>query len=280
MACIVDIAAKRAICVALNGLENGGAATPGGPKSALLNGSKTTTTAVRMDTASNRRSVLQTLVSPRYRWLTVLGVVVVVATCWYFITRRQESLKEAAESLRAAFLSHDARTMYRYVRDDEREIGKLDYPKFEMFVGQFVAPKFQGFSPVGEPKYELSESQGLMMVTQNMSHPDGRVVPLGLVVVETEDGPKCSGLVYYLFMDTLWTEYAHPPPLPSGLVKLQFRAKAIDSNLSMLKNTGLDGMAAPTGRASTLKYYTWEQFRDEQLEKFRTHQPSRSGTSR
>lgn len=171
-----------------------------------------------------------------------------------------ETLKEVGLKVLNAIEAKNARIIYNYMRDEEKEITKANVKKIQTFLNNFVSVQYNGFEPTGQlDEFPFKSSNSLLLIRW-YKHPDGRAGFLDVKVVTTDKGIKGENILNSIFMNTLFTYWDKEKPFPKGKEKLEFMAETTNNILPLLKNTGLEGVMYKVDDKYVL--LTWEQFRD------------------
>lgn len=179
-------------------------------------------------------------------------------------TAKEETLLHAAETCMAAVERADARTLMRYIRDEEREILALNETKLATFLTSFCQKRMQGFERIGEDERTALTGAGNLVLTRKYRHSDGREAYMMLTVMPSDHGPKLLNLVTEITFGTLSTywpkEEDQRPPVVRGVF---VNTKALEEAIADLETMPLEGMAIT--RATTMEFRSWRQT----LERFR-----------
>jgi len=129
----------------------------------------------------------------RLIWLFfALAALVAVIGFELWLLRPKESLRDAGEELIQAALDGDARTVMKYMSEDEVRAGKMDKAKVRVLLS-FLAGKLKGFEPSDEAP-ELPAQWGRQYVLRALEHPDGRKAYLEFSMVKFPNGIKSDSI--------------------------------------------------------------------------------------
>ncbi len=169
----------------------------------------------------------------------------------------EESLEEAGRKCLHYIETGNARALFQYVSDKEKEMLDLDLAKFETFM-QFIKSRLNGFSPKGEPKIIVSNELGYHF-TRVYSHPDGRTTSLFLSVRPTDRGPKLIPATSYLIRSALYT---YVPKERMGEDAQKPLIYGLQKAMSDLKNLPIPGYFETRFpiEKPRLQVWSWEEY--------------------
>lgn len=178
---------------------------------------------------------------------------------------RQESPEGALQTLMGGIERRDARTILRYVSNEERKVLSLTERSLQEFLDKFVGPRIQGLQRSGPPSISLDEEQRLAVCSQGYVSRTGAKPVLGLTIYEADGQLYALDLVRSLYV--LAAETNLPTgDRPSGRKLAAFWGTAAQENGPLLVNLGLalGGFTREDSgrRGERLEYQQWKDLAD------------------
>lgn len=182
------------------------------------------------------------------RWYhlgAVLGAIILIAGGWWIISRRQESLDQGAQNVIKALLDRDAGLLLRYADDAEVEGVGLTEAKLAQLLKEVWGPRIGDAQPVGHEKKFRVEGQGALLVTRTWRRSDGSEVLVGVLLVQTERGPKLDSVSNTVVLSSIVAMLDGRKGYPSGAKKLRFFAESLRQLAPDMRRIGFDAIGVP-----------------------------------
>lgn len=193
--------------------------------------------------------------------------VVAIFLVWYILAK-PETYRDVADAVYESILKHDARTLFKYLLDEEVNAIDLNVRKLDNLLRLFNS-RLEGFQLV-EKSYDFWEEGNDLIVAYKYHHKDGRYAWVGIEVVLTDNGVRAACLTRDIAR-AIATTYFEPNIVnPSGIQLFRQFLQAIQKAMPSYKATGLAGFAKPVKLTGNFKLTTWEEWRDWYAEQIKT----------
>lgn len=195
------------------------------------------------------------------RSLLVVAAVVAVAfaiVTYVRLANRPEPLREAGLKALRSIVSGDARTLMRYVNEQERGEGNVNEETLQALLERLFRPSIEGFVAEGGP--EVQEMVTGLLLVQQFVHSDGRTVTLNLTIVESIDGPVLERCVFDILQASLAASWPpEPERRPPAVHGIAATLRSAREALPTLNALPMRGMIVPLSDRG-LTFQTWDEY--------------------
>ena len=178
---------------------------------------------------------------------------------WVFFVRG-ETLDSAGLRVIGCIKSSNANCLMRYVTEQETKALSLDARKLDRFLRLYVNPRMGSMIPVDGPVIEWMTGQRSIIARQRYRDPNGNWGDLAIDVHDSDNGPKVPSLIYQIVNCCVISARGADEHGPRGLEKIRFQARILSGDLSLLRNSGLDGLVMLDQDDGQPIKYSWDEF--------------------
>lgn len=173
------------------------------------------------------------------------AVGIVVVALFAFNYWRARSLHYVGAQAMRAVLSNDADALFRFIEPTSAEVTNVTPETLQRLMDTCLAGKLEGFEPESASNHVAFETDQQLMITRDLSHPDGRHVEIAVSAQRVDAGGrvKVVGVVRGLVLFGIMADLPAGTPMPNGLAKVEFFASGMEGLIPKLEDSGIKGLA-------------------------------------